>query len=105
LRARGQQPRARVLPRAPGDTRHARVRRVLRDASYAPRPDRPDPGYEPRDGDARAVDGDRPGEGAPDPDRDRRRVLPTTDRRVADGIARAARPARLGLRHRVVPEG
>ena len=105
LRARGQQHRIRLLPRATGDPGHARVRRVLRDHAHASRRDRPHPGDQSGDGGARPVDRDRRGEGAPDPDRDRRGRVPPARRRIPARRARPLRPAGLGVRPGLVPEG
>ena len=105
LRAVGEQPRPGVLPRASGDAGHARVRRLLRDDARTSRRDRPHPGDKRGDGGARGVDRDRAGEGAPHPDRHRRRRVPPAGRRRAARSARPARSADLRLRRRLVPEG
>ncbi len=59
LRAAREPPRRVVLPRSAGHARNARVRRMLRHAAAPARGHRPRPGDEPRDGGARARDGDR----------------------------------------------
>ena len=100
-----EQPRPRVLPRPARDAGDARVRCLLRSDARTSRRDRPHPGDEPGDGGARVVDGDRAGEGAPHPDRDRRRrVRPTRRCRPARSTGKS-RPADLGVRRRLVPEG
>ncbi len=106
LRSPWQPPRVRVLPRAARNGGLPGVRRLLpqaRTQRHAEIDRRP--GDQRGDGGGRARDGDRRGEGAPDPDRRRPRRVPLANRRREGARPPGARVARLGVRRRLVPEG
>ena len=105
LRRPREPPRVRVLPRAARDTGFPGVRRLLRETYPAPHRDRRRPGDQPRDGVARARDGNRRGAGPPDPDRRRPGRLPDADGRRQGARPPGARASGVRLRHRLVPEG
>ena len=112
LREARKHPRCLLLPWASRHAGHARVRRVLRDHAAPARRHRPRPGDERGDGGARARDGARPREGAPDPDRrstsrrsrsaprptSRRPGAPSTSRRRRSSSARSRRTAWAGAK-------
>ena len=105
LRRPREPPRVCVLPRTAGNRGLPGVRRVLPEADAAPRRDRRRPGDKRGDGVARARDGDRGGEGAPDPDRHRPGRVPVPDGRRQGPSPPGARASRHRLRRRLVPEG
>ena len=101
------EPRARrgVLPRAPGDARHARVRPDVRGAPARPGPGRPRPGHARRDArwSSRPASTRRGCSQIPIGIELER--FPLGGHGRTRGGAEGARPARDGVRRRLVPEG